>query len=227
MTMAAPTLNTLVVAAVLACATFSPTAAAGPAAPAKPQECRQPAYPRDALKLREAGITVIGFLIGPEGDVRDTKLLASSGSPSLDRAAQESLSKCAFKPGTKGGVPVLSWFPVAYTWVLDDDKDMARVKAALAQALNRNKDDADALYRLSLLTTARAKTDADRAGALALLRRAAELGKPYAQFVLGRRYERGEGVTQDIDTALDWYEKAAAQGDVFAVDRLGFGELTY
>ena len=41
---------------------------------------------------------------------------------------------------------------------------------------------------------------------------AAHRGVPEAQYELGVCYRRGEGVEQDIKTALYWYEKAADQG---------------
>lgn len=34
----------------------------------------------------------------------------------------------------------------------------------------------------------------------------------YAQYFLGRMYERGEGVTKDAKTAAKWYRKAAEKG---------------
>ena len=37
---------------------------------------------------------------------------------------------------------------------------------------------------------------------------------------LGIAYENGEGVTRDIAKALDWYRKAAAEGDKSAKDAL-------
>ncbi len=38
-------------------------------------------------------------------------------------------------------------------------------------------------------------------------------------------YENGDGVTKDIPTAVDWYRKAAAQGNataIAALKRLGY-----
>jgi TPR repeat protein len=37
-------------------------------------------------------------------------------------------------------------------------------------------------------------------------------GSPYAQYELGRAYEKGEGVPQDFTEAAKWYRKAAEQG---------------
>jgi TPR repeat protein len=51
-------------------------------------------------------------------------------------------------------------------------------------------------------------------------RRAAEKGNSSAMFNLGRMYERGRGVGQDIAKAKELYQKAAAKGNSDARARL-------
>ncbi len=41
------------------------------------------------------------------------------------------------------------------------------------------------------------------------------------QFLLGRSYARGEGVTQSYEKAGEWYRKAADQGNIKAMNNLG------
>lgn len=53
-----------------------------------------------------------------------------------------------------------------------------------------------------------------------MLSRAAEGGDADAQFLVGRRHERGDDVEVDSETATDWYSKAAAQGHAGAQNRL-------
>ncbi len=48
------------------------------------------------------------------------------------------------------------------------------------------------------------------------LRRRAEQGDAAAQFELGSKYHRGDGVLQDYDEAVRWYRMAAGQGQVAA-----------
>jgi TPR repeat protein len=50
---------------------------------------------------------------------------------------------------------------------------------------------------------------------------AAAQGYAKAQFNLGIRYEKGEGVAQDFKTAAAWHAKAAAQGNANAQHNLG------
>ena len=48
----------------------------------------------------------------------------------------------------------------------------------------------------------------------------AEQGDAEAQFMLAGRYKKGKGVKKDLDKAIEWYTKAAAQGDEEAKDKL-------
>ena len=44
---------------------------------------------------------------------------------------------------------------------------------------------------------------------------------PEAQTALGDAYASGTGVPADVETAIGWYEKAAAQGNPAAQAKLG------
>ena len=96
-----------------------------------------------------------------------------------------------------------------------------------AAAVAARKGDANALYRLSILLNAVPESDADRENAFVLLQSGTDKGAAAAQFELGRRYETGTGVTANVAEAMRWYEKAAAQGDVLALQRLRMGELAF
>ena len=52
-------------------------------------------------------------------------------------------------------------------------------------------------------------------------RRAAEQGLAPAQYQLGLRYAKGDGVTKDFAAAVGWYRRAAQQGVAFAQFNLG------
>jgi len=58
--------------------------------------------------------------------------------------------------------------------------------------------------------------------ALPLLTQTAEAGFPLAQYRLAKLYESGEGVELNPVTALQWTERAAANGNVRAMHDLGF-----
>ena len=54
------------------------------------------------------------------------------------------------------------------------------------------------------------------------LREAAELDDADAQYSLGLKYAKGQGVTQDDAEAVKWFRKAAEQGYTTAQNNLGF-----
>ncbi|BAV63853.1 SPOR domain-containing protein [Sphingobium cloacae] len=61
----------------------------------------------------------------------------------------------------------------------------------------------------------------DYAKALAEWRPLAEAGDADAQFNMGQAYKLGRGVSTDLNAAIQWYRKAAAQGHLRAEDNLG------
>jgi TonB family protein len=188
-----------------------------------PTSCEKPDYPKLSLKLEEEGVSSLGFLVRADGTVGRSVILNSSGSRTLDQAALDALSKCLFKPATVGGKAVDMWVPIAYYWYFDDDPEMSRSKRATAIAAT--KGNVASRYQLSLLILSTAKTVADRERAVIVLRSAADLGHAHAQYDLGRRYEKGDGMSVDLEEAMRWYQKAAAQGDVIAIQRLAEGAL--
>ncbi len=54
-----------------------------------------------------------------------------------------------------------------------------------------------------------------------MVKEATEEGKAKAQFKIGMKYARGEGVTQDYKEAAVWFEKAANKRDPDAQTHLG------
>ena len=64
------------------------------------------------------------------------------------------------------------------------------------------------------------------ADAAAMFRTFADAGSAAAQLRLARCYERGEGVLRNVVEAVKWYGKAADQGSVPAMARLGEIHLT-
>lgn len=200
-----------------------PAAAAPFSDPSRPVSCSKPEYPPQSLERHEDGVTVLAFLVRADGTVERSVILGSSGSADLDRAAAQALSKCVFKPASDGGPGAGSWVRTEYRWLSDDDPELSRAKQRAAIA--GDKGSLAARYRLSVLLSATAATDADRELALVVLRSAAGLGSAPAQFDLGRKYEKGDGIKADPAEALRWYRKAAAQGDVLAIQRLELGVL--
>ncbi len=51
-------------------------------------------------------------------------------------------------------------------------------------------------------------------------RKAADAGNIDAQYAIGYMYNLGYGVKKDYKEAVRWYQKAAAQGDTYAIEAL-------
>jgi protein TonB len=103
----------------------SRTAAAQAQPPQQPQpqqlpgqDCAPPVYPQAALQARMTGTSMMAFLVGSDGAVREARLLKSSGYAILDQAAEAALRLCRFKPTLKNGHTVAAWQPVQYAWAL-------------------------------------------------------------------------------------------------------------
>ncbi|MES2320090.1 MAG: M56 family metallopeptidase [Pseudomonadota bacterium] len=80
--------------------------------------CAKPEYPADALRAEHTGAVKLGFEIGADGFVANSKVNKSSGHPELDEAARSGIARCHFKPATQNGIAVRSWTQVQYVWVL-------------------------------------------------------------------------------------------------------------
>jgi tetratricopeptide (TPR) repeat protein len=89
----------------------------------------------------------------------------------------------------------------------DHAKAAELVRKAAAQGYKMAKD--------FLATDARIKRAVEKATAEEI-RIKAEQGDANAQYELGRLYFSGKGVSQDNDKAIEWFEKAVAQGHVEA-----------
>ena len=90
--------------------------APSPQPPSVAQDCAPPAYPAGTQEARMGGVSMMAFLVGSDGAVRETRLLKSSGHAILDEAAQAALKLCHFRPALKDGQPVAAWQPVQYMW---------------------------------------------------------------------------------------------------------------
>lgn len=72
---------------------------------------------------------------------------------------------------------------------------------------------ADVFYRIAnLYKTGYKEIPQNDSKSMDYLRQAADLGLPDAMFDLGVRYEKGDGVVSNIQTALKWINKAADAG---------------
>jgi len=81
--------------------------------------CSRPVYPPQAAADKIEGTSTIGFLVGPDGRVKTSRIYTSSGDASLDEAVRSAFSQCTFRPPKADGKPVSVWIPVVYAWKMD------------------------------------------------------------------------------------------------------------
>ena len=73
-----------------------------------------PPYPAIDIRLGNQGTVLLRLLIGPDGQVQDAKILRSSGSDGLDRAAQAWVMRhWRYQPAMRGGAAVQGAVDVA------------------------------------------------------------------------------------------------------------------
>jgi TonB family protein len=180
------------------------------------KQCGYPAYPKASLRKEEEGIVFVGIQVDETGAVLDTKILLSSGSTALDDAAQLAFRKCRQVPGQVNGEPVTMWVSVQYLWSIEPSNGKF-LKGLKQAALDGN---AEARYLLGTTVGLHGKTEDERTAALKLVIIAAEAGDPMAQIALAAKYEGGKQIARDMDEARRWYGKAAAQGNIVAIDHL-------
>lgn len=81
--------------------------------------CARPEYPREDLQANHQGTVTLSFLVNAEGTAVDSKILKSSGHPSMDEAARGPILKCRFRPALQDGHPVAQWTEVRYVWTIE------------------------------------------------------------------------------------------------------------
>lgn len=79
----------------------------------------KPKYPSSSRLMEETGTVKLSFLVAPDGQVRRSEIIRSSGFRALDKAASEALAKCQFSAALEGNTAVLTWVDVQYEFKLD------------------------------------------------------------------------------------------------------------
>ncbi|MRW89043.1 TonB family protein [Duganella sp. FT80W] len=64
-----------------------------------------------------AGSVHLALLVKEDGRASDVKVLESSKSRELDKAAMYAVAKCRYVPDTFNGAPRMHWFQLKFDWV--------------------------------------------------------------------------------------------------------------
>lgn len=75
----------------------------------------------------EEGMVVVGFLVGPDGQVRDSKIVTSSGNPANDQIVAGAFADCGFTSTGKGGQPITDpvWTRITFRWPLNGNTNVS------------------------------------------------------------------------------------------------------
>lgn len=82
-------------------------------------ELPNPPYPERARLKNEQGIVKLRVQVAPDGSVCHVKLVESSGSLALDRAARRAVREAKFQTAQRGGKPMPTEFDTSFTFLLD------------------------------------------------------------------------------------------------------------
>lgn len=82
------------------------------------QKC-SPEYPSRAIRDELEGTSLVQFLIGTDGRVKQSRVEKSSGHKVLDDAAIAAFSRCQYTPATVDGVAQEGWATIRYVWKLE------------------------------------------------------------------------------------------------------------
>jgi TonB family protein len=177
-------------------------------------KCDKPMWPHSSLKNGDDGALQIVVKVGEDGKATQSIIQFSSGFPDLDIAAQESVRKCGFTPGTVNGQQVPMSTVITYFW-LDTSSDSPGPNWQKILAAARDGD-TGAIYVIAALQISNVAT---KASGIELLKIAADKGSASAQYELAFLYESGDGLAKNQDLAEQWYSKAVANGNVLAIER--------
>lgn len=78
-----------------------------------------PHYPLEALRNQQEGTVLMRVSIAPDGSVTDVRILETSHSRILDRAAVEAVQRWKFAPAMRDGLPVAGEIDVPIDFKLD------------------------------------------------------------------------------------------------------------
>lgn len=79
----------------------------------------QPSYPPSLMRLGEEGEVTLRVLIGADGRVKAAEKVAATNEDFWAATKRQALARWRFKPATRDGVPVESWYTTKVRFVID------------------------------------------------------------------------------------------------------------
>jgi TonB family protein len=176
--------------------------------------CPKPAWPKDALAAGADGVATIGIYVTADGSVTNTVIMHSTGNYSLDRASIKQSANCRLAAGKLDGEPQSMWVLMTMIWVVPNASDNGTLLQRHYHAAEEG--DIEALYSLAQIV----EGENNLSSAIAIMKQAAELGHPTAQYALGSMYLVGTKLERNEQEGLRLLRAAAAQKHIMAIDHL-------
>ena len=111
-------LATLAAVAFLSAATMPAMAAGSSVARLDTSACDKPNFPDRWISEGDGASVIVGYLVGSDGKVVDSKIVQSSGFAHIDRASERAGARCRFVPA-QGNSSDAAWTKVKYSWVVN------------------------------------------------------------------------------------------------------------
>lgn len=105
------------VATLLLCAALPALAAGANVARIDTKGCDKPYFPARWQSDADGASVVVGYLIGADGKVMQSKIVESSGYAYIDRASERAGARCRFEM-TESNPAAAVWTKVKYAWVV-------------------------------------------------------------------------------------------------------------
>jgi TonB family protein len=86
--------------------------------PSHPLRIGEEYYPAESRRLQEEGRCVVRIQVDPDGHIRATQLLSSSGFPRLNEACLAAPADGRLMPATLDGKPISAWVELPIIWRL-------------------------------------------------------------------------------------------------------------
>lgn len=83
----------------------------------------KPPYPYKAVQDKIEGSVRIKFLVGVDGSVSRSEILATSGYSILDSAAKNFVYNMKYSPAKKDGKPQNAWMSILFRYVLEESEN--------------------------------------------------------------------------------------------------------
>ncbi|WP_162823714.1 energy transducer TonB [Lysobacter sp. TY2-98] len=117
--------TTGLVFALTGCSQNVPPAPVGRTAPPSAVNTPPPGYPESLACAGVGGTVQLRVLIGVDGHVANTELVAGSGSAELDKSAEAAVRDWTFNPALQAGKPTQQWITVPMTFHVPSERPEA------------------------------------------------------------------------------------------------------